>query len=333
MPTTDSHPPGSGETIIRRTTTKISSKVPWLPLILAALIVPLLLTALATLTGIGKRDTIQDDLSERTVQALEAEGITGADVSFDGRDGTISGLSGDHAAHAKDIVLGVDGVRVADVKGAGGDGASAPLTIDSADDKITLSGEVPDEATKAELIEAATAKADGREVVDELTVKDGAKSSMDATGVGTLVEAIEAAGGDISVQAGGDTVTLSGEVPSEDAKAAVEEKAKEAAPNATVDNQLTVDEEKAALQIAAALESAPEVKIEVDGHVADVAGVKPDQQTLSELRADAVKDKLVELGVAADRITTKGFGGSEPVEPNNTSEGQAANRRVEIIVL
>lgn len=329
MPSTDSHPPGSGETIIRRTTTTFSSKVPWLPLILAALIVPLLLTALATLTGIGKRDTIQDDLSERTVQALEAEGITGADVSFDGRDGTISGLSGDHAAHAKDIVLGVDGVRVADVKGAGGDGASAPLTIDSADDKITLSGEVPDEATKAELIEA-----------------------------------IEAAGGDISVQAGGDTVTLSGEVPSEDAKAAVEEKAKEAAPNATVGNQLTVDEEKAALQdelkktiaaegiefapnspklksesiatlkkIAAALESAPEVKIEVDGHVADVAGVKPDQQTLSELRADAVKDKLVELGVAADRITTKGFGGSEPVEPNNTSEGQAANRRVEIIVL
>lgn len=367
MPVTDSQPPGPGETIIRRTTSRFSSKIPWLPLILAALIVPLLLTALATITGIGERDKIQKDLSARSVAALEAQGISGAAVSFDGRDGTVSGIGADQEQLAKDTVLGVDGVRVASIDGAGGgagDDAGSPLTIDATADKITLSGEVADDATKKAMVAAAEKKAGGREVVDELTVKKGAKSSLDAAGVGALTDAAAAAGGDIKVDADGKTVTLSGKVPSEEAKAEAEKKAQAAAPGSTVDNQLTIDEEKAALQkklketieaegisfspnsakltsgsmktlkkIASALKESPDTKIEVQGHVADVAGVKPDAQTLSDRRAEAVKKELVALGVAADRVAAKGYGGTEPVAPNKTSEGQAANRRVEIVVL
>jgi OOP family OmpA-OmpF porin len=50
---------------------------------------------------------------------------------------------------------------------------------------------------------------------------------------------------------------------------------------------------------------------------------------LSEKRADAVKSYMVAKGVAADRLTTKGFGPNEPLAPNNTAEGRAKNRRVD----
>jgi OOP family OmpA-OmpF porin len=50
---------------------------------------------------------------------------------------------------------------------------------------------------------------------------------------------------------------------------------------------------------------------------------------LSEERADAVKQYLVTNGVAAGRLTTRGFGPNEPIAPNNTAAGRAKNRRVD----
>lgn len=363
MPSTDNHPPGPGETIIRRTTTRYSKKVPWLPLIIAAIAVPLLLTALATLTGIGDREPIETDLTARSEQALADAGISGAKVDFEGRDGSISGVSPDQQDAAQQAVDGVDGVRVAEVAGAGGDGGSdGGLTIDTTADAITLSGEVPDDATKQELVEAAKAKADGREVIDELTVAEGAKPGLDGAGVGSI---LGAAGTDaVNVKADGETVTLTGGVTSEATKKAVTLAATRAAPEATIDNQLTVDEEKAALQkqidalikaqgitfetnsakltpggaktvrkVAAALKKVPEANIRVDGHFAGNFGSEAHQLSLTEERASAVKAQLVKLGISDERITTKGFGSTKPIADEKTPEGQAANRRVEINVL
>ena len=53
-------------------------------------------------------------------------------------------------------------------------------------------------------------------------------------------------------------------------------------------------------------------------------------QKLSEERAAAVKNFLVENGIAADRLSSKGFGESMPVDSNKTSKGKANNRRVEV---
>jgi outer membrane protein OmpA-like peptidoglycan-associated protein len=50
---------------------------------------------------------------------------------------------------------------------------------------------------------------------------------------------------------------------------------------------------------------------------------------LSKQRADSVRDFLVGNGVAAGRLTTKGFGPNEPIASNDTSEGRAMNRRVD----
>ena len=71
--------------------------------------------------------------------------------------------------------------------------------------------------------------------------------------------------------------------------------------------------------------------IAVKGHT-DATGDDARNLELSKKRADAVKDYLVSRGVAAERIRAEGRGKQEPVAPNDTAEGRAQNRRVEIIV-
>jgi len=73
----------------------------------------------------------------------------------------------------------------------------------------------------------------------------------------------------------------------------------------------------------------PEANLEVTGHTDD-RGNDAYNQKLSEKRAAAVKAHLVKKGVAADRITAKGYGKTMPVADNKTKEGRAANRRVEV---
>lgn len=85
------------------------------------------------------------------------------------------------------------------------------------------------------------------------------------------------------------------------------------------------------------LEDSGDAPIAVHGHTDDV-GSREYNQTLSEDRADAVADYLVDAGVDADRITTEGFADTQPVEPNQAEdgsdnpEGRQANRRVEVVV-
>jgi outer membrane protein OmpA-like peptidoglycan-associated protein len=83
--------------------------------------------------------------------------------------------------------------------------------------------------------------------------------------------------------------------------------------------------------VANALAEHPSAKIRVEGHT-DFQGSGEDNQALSERRAAAVKSYLVAKGVAADRIETAGYSENKPLAPNQTSEGRAQNRRVEIIV-
>ncbi|MEB2342740.1 MAG: OmpA family protein [Flavobacteriia bacterium] len=76
----------------------------------------------------------------------------------------------------------------------------------------------------------------------------------------------------------------------------------------------------------------PQMRIEVGGHT-DNVGKDADNQVLSERRAGAVRDFLIGQGIAADRVTAKGYGAKEPVASNDTEEGRALNRRTEVTVL
>jgi outer membrane protein OmpA-like peptidoglycan-associated protein len=71
--------------------------------------------------------------------------------------------------------------------------------------------------------------------------------------------------------------------------------------------------------------------IRIEGH-ADAQGPDEYNEELSMRRAEAVKSFLVELGVPDDRIRAEGHGEKEPIATNETPEGRANNRRVEIVL-
>ena len=82
-------------------------------------------------------------------------------------------------------------------------------------------------------------------------------------------------------------------------------------------------------QVADLLTKDKTLKVEVQGHTDNVGG-DASNQTLSEARARAVADWLTKHGVAAARLSTHGYGKTKPVADNNSDEGRAKNRRVEI---
>jgi outer membrane protein OmpA-like peptidoglycan-associated protein len=82
-------------------------------------------------------------------------------------------------------------------------------------------------------------------------------------------------------------------------------------------------------QIAQLMNEDPTLKLRVEGHT-DNQGVAAANQALSEKRAQAVVAWLTSHGVAAARLTARGFGASKPVADNTSEEGRAKNRRVEL---
>ena len=74
----------------------------------------------------------------------------------------------------------------------------------------------------------------------------------------------------------------------------------------------------------------PEIQFSIEGHT-DSDGSDSSNQTLSERRAESVKGALVNFGIEASRMESKGFGENVPVSDNTSPEGKANNRRVEFI--
>lgn len=84
-------------------------------------------------------------------------------------------------------------------------------------------------------------------------------------------------------------------------------------------------------RVAGILLGHPGLKLDIEGHT-DSVGKDDMNQTLSEKRAAAVRDYLASQGVPADVMVSRGFGETKPVASNDTTEGKAENRRVEIVV-
>ena len=84
--------------------------------------------------------------------------------------------------------------------------------------------------------------------------------------------------------------------------------------------------------LAAILKAYPDLKINVEGYT-DSSGNAAANATLSENRAVSVKNRLVAAGIDASRISTKGFGAANPVASNDTKEGMAQNRRIEVTIM
>jgi outer membrane protein OmpA-like peptidoglycan-associated protein len=78
------------------------------------------------------------------------------------------------------------------------------------------------------------------------------------------------------------------------------------------------------------LKDHPEIKLGIEGHT-DSDGDDAFNQKLSEQRAETVLNTLKNLGIDSNRMTSKGWGESKPLDSNATPEGKANNRRVEFV--
>ena len=84
-------------------------------------------------------------------------------------------------------------------------------------------------------------------------------------------------------------------------------------------------------KMAAILQKYPDTNVLVEGHT-DNTGSDAINQPLSERRAQAVANSTVAKGLASSRVTTQGYGSTQPIADNTTTEGKQTNRRVEVAI-
>ncbi len=100
---------------------------------------------------------------------------------------------------------------------------------------------------------------------------------------------------------------------------------------ATGSANLTAESNAQLENLAAVLKAYPGVHIEISGHT-DNTGDANKNLMLSTQRALAVRQKLQALGVAANRLSSKGYGQTKPIADNGTDQGRQENRRVDVRV-
>lgn len=94
--------------------------------------------------------------------------------------------------------------------------------------------------------------------------------------------------------------------------------------------EIDSNSKKKLIRLAGILNLVPFIELEINGYT-DNIGIETANQKLSEKRAARVRDYLVTLGVAGERIKIFGRGETDPIASNQTADGRSQNRRIEII--
>jgi outer membrane protein OmpA-like peptidoglycan-associated protein len=255
------------------------------------------LGALSGVQDTGFREHIESQLTERAHGALSAAGLDGVRVEITGRDADVTAPTDADALAAAGVVSGVEGVRAAVAYGPEG--------------RVTA-GAGPASATVPESAPEETAGEDaaGSAAADDPSPAPTASPGAD----GPEAE------------------------PAREPTRREREKAQEdlvEIPNITFvtdSARLTRDGRRVVRDAAEVLAEHPEVDVRIEGHT-DSVGTRAHNQRLSERRADRVLDRLVELGVDPDRLSSRGFGESDPLVVPRTFADRETNRRVEFVVL
>jgi len=84
--------------------------------------------------------------------------------------------------------------------------------------------------------------------------------------------------------------------------------------------------------LSSILKAYEDIKVKIEGYT-DSRGNADSNQVLSQQRAEAVRARLIAAGIPDSRISTEGFGAANPVATNDTPEGRAENRRIEVVIV
>jgi len=247
----------------------------------------------------------------------------------------------------------------------------APLSITRNGNDFTLIGDLPDDSAKAALLKALNGSLPpGANIIDQIHINPNI-DALDFAKAGPIFKD-SASIPDFSLAVSGDTITLAGTAASQDQKNAVHQEAVRTwstlnvvdklvvngpvlsppppAPGQCADLQsalnavmggpitfgndgfsLTPADNQILIQVSGRLKACPTAHATINGF-SDNSGVEAIGIALSSQRAQRVADFLVANGVAGAVLVVKGLGSVNPVASNDTVEGRAKNRRVEIVV-
>ncbi len=228
-----------------------------------------------------------------------------------------------------------------------GEQALAPVEIEisvTPDGAVTLVGAAPDQNSIDDLISAAveiwgisSIDSSGMSIEESLTWEEGvvrvagSTAPGDERANGLEAEVVERFGALVTTDLTALTVEEA-QVTTTEVEAEISTKL-EAQPILFAPESSEIDGESDTVlkEIAELLDSLPTVAIELVGHTDDI-GPDDENLALSEQRANAVRQRLIEEGIEESRITARGAGESTPLVDNDSAENRARNRRIEFVL-
>ncbi|RQZ33529.1 OmpA family protein [Burkholderia sp. Bp9090] len=239
-------------------------------------------------------------------------------------------------------------------------GTIAPPPANATPGQVVVGGKVPDEATKAAVLQKLRDTYGAANVVDQIEVGDVATPPNWSANVQKLLGAQlkQISKGQLKIN--GTQIEMKGEVHNEAQRQQLaSDMANTLNPTYTIKNGLRVSASEQGLldqtlanrtiefetgsatltpqgrqildQMAAALAKMQNRTVDIIGHT-DNSGNRTSNIALSQARADAVKGYLITKSIPPQQMTTTGVGPDQPIAPNDTAEGRARNRRIEFRV-
>ncbi|WP_231639829.1 channel-forming protein ArfA/OmpATb [Mycobacterium sp. Marseille-P9652] len=243
----------------------------------------------------------------------------------------------------------------------------APISIARKGSDITLSGELPDDLARAALVKALNGSLPaGINIVDQTRINPNVVALAFFNSEPVFKDSASIP--DFTMTVNADTITLTGTAGSQDQKSTIDSDAKRIWSNLNVVDRvgingvptpdggtcadlqsavntatggpitfgndgftLTPAEEQLLNQVAVRLKGCPSAHVTVNGYTDDL-GNQATNLSSSTQRAQTVADYLTAHGVGGGQLVVKGLGSANAVAANDTMDGRAKNRRVELVV-
>jgi OOP family OmpA-OmpF porin len=240
------------------------------------------------------------------------------------------------------------------------------FVVESGPAQVTLVGYAPSDKDKQMILDAAHRKFGSVEIVDKLGFASGAPASFVAAATGAFGAVARLAGGraeivdnSLSIEGGAYYPAAADEIASTAADGLPEgfaattsitllqtgqplppQRCRDLLQNELQKGRIEFSGNKADIaadslglldRVAAVFARCPAVKVEVGAH-SDSDGSTSKNRDLTQARAEAIVDYLVDAGVERERLNAVGYGEDKPVADNSTKSGKAANRRIDFTV-